>query len=200
MSEETIPTGKDAKVPQADGVPSERPPEPPASRPAEEPAPTPAAQEKPAPTPAAQKLPFQVAVTWSGAATGCGDVRVGGALSLPIGGAKELGGCGKGANPEELLLAAVGACFVNTWAIFLGKLQLDYPDPSLRVEGHLEPDAAGGYRMANMRIAARVPAALLAGDRQKVEKTLALSEKYCIISKVVKAALPLSVAIEEVPT
>lgn len=181
MSEETIPSGKDAKVPQADGVPSARPAEP------------------SAPAAAAEKMPFGVEVAWSGDATGCGDVRLAGlSLSVPIGGAKELGGCGKGANPEELLLAAVGACFINTWAIFLKKLQLHYPDPALRVDGNLERDAAGGYRMANMKITARVPAALLARDREKVDKTLALSEKYCIISKVVKAALPLSVGVEEV--
>ena len=44
----------------------------------------------------------------------------------------------------------------------------------------------------------RVPAALLAADRAKIEKTLSLAEKYCIISKVARAAMPLSVEIVEV--
>jgi organic hydroperoxide reductase OsmC/OhrA len=47
-------------------------------------------------------------------------------------------------------------------------------------------------------IRVRVPAALLAADRPKVEKTLQLAEKYCIISKVVRAAMPLEVKIEGV--
>ena len=181
MSQETIPTGKDDKAPQADGEP---------------PRPT---GERPPPGPTVERLPFRVSVSWSGDGTGCGEARVGGLdFRIPIGGAKELGGCGKGANPEELLLAAIGSCFVNTWAIFLKKLQLDYSEPAVGVDGELQKDPAGGYRMTRTRISARVPASLLAGEREKVEKTLALAEKYCIISKVARQAMPLEVQIESV--
>ena len=44
----------------------------------------------------------------------------------------------------------------------------------------------------------RAPAALLEKDREKVQKTLALAEKYCIISKVARQAMPLEVQIEPV--
>ncbi len=40
--------------------------------------------------------------------------------------------------------------------------------------------------------------ALLADQRPQIEKTLSLAEKYCIISKVVRAAMPLEVKIEGV--
>ena len=181
MSQETIPSGKDARAPQADGDPSGQ------------------RKEAAAPAAAPETVPFRVTVTWSGAGTGCGEVRVAGLASpVPVGGATELGGCGKGANPEELLLAAIGACFINTWAIFLEKLGLDYADPALGVDGQLKKDPAGGYRMVRTRIRARVPAALLEKDREKVQKTLALAEKYCIISKVARQAMPLEVQIEPV--
>jgi organic hydroperoxide reductase OsmC/OhrA len=183
MSQETIPSGKDARAPQADGDPSGQRKE----------------AAAPASAAAAGTLPFRVHVTWSGDGTGCGEVRVAGLASpVPVGGAKELGGCGKGANPEELLLASIGACFATTWAIFLKKLQLDYSDPSLGVDGELEKDPAGGYRMVRTRIRARVPASLLEKDREKVEKTLALAEKYCIISKVARQAMPIEVEIDPV--
>ena len=65
------------------------------------------------------------------------------------------------------------------------------------MSGELGPDPAGGFRMQKAVIRVRVPAALLAADRSKVEKTLSLAEKYCIISKVARAAMPLSVEIEE---
>ncbi|HEV8266703.1 MAG TPA: hypothetical protein VGR00_00660, partial [Thermoanaerobaculia bacterium] len=39
-------------------------------------------------------------------------------------GAVSLGGVGGSANPEELLVSAVGACFVQTWSIFLAKLKV----------------------------------------------------------------------------
>ena len=142
---------------------------------------------------------FTIAATWSGDGSGCGSIRLPqGDLSVPIGGAKALGGCGIGTNPEELLVASIGACFVNTWAIFLAKLGVGYAEPSVSVEGLLGKDPAGGFKMLSATIRARVPAPLLAEKRAAVEKTLQLAEKYCIISKVAKAAMPLSVTIEEV--
>ena len=142
---------------------------------------------------------FSVSATWSGDGSGCGTLKMSqGDLTVPIGGAKGLGGCGIGVNPEELLLAAVGACFVSTWAIFLKKLDVGYAEPSLSVDGVLGKDSAGGYKLMSAAIRARVPAPLLAEKRAAVEKTLQLAEKYCIISKVAKAAMPVSVKIEEV--
>ena len=142
---------------------------------------------------------YSAGVTWSGDATGCGTVTTPqDGVEIPIGGSKELGGCGKGANPEELLLASVGACFVNTWAIFLKKLSIAYAEPALRMRGELEKDPAGGYRMRGIRIIARVPESLWRERRAELEKTLQLAEKYCITSKVAKAAMPVTVEVETV--
>ena len=141
---------------------------------------------------------FTVSATWSGDAQGCGTLQLPqGNLSLPVGGSKMLGGCGVGANPEELMLGAIAACFINTWAIFIKKLNLAYADPAVRVSGELGPDPAGGFKLRKATIHARVPAALLAGQKALVEKTLSLAEKYCIISKIAKAAMPVEVAVEE---
>jgi osmotically inducible protein OsmC len=141
---------------------------------------------------------FDASASWAGDGAGCGEVRVSdGRFGVPIAGATSLGGSGGKANPEELLLAAVGACFANTWAIFLKKLQVPYETPALSVAGELGPDPAGGFRMQKAVVQARVPAALLAADRARIEKTLSLAEKYCIISKVARAAMPLSIEIVE---
>lgn len=142
---------------------------------------------------------YSVFATWSGDGSGCGTMKLPqGELTIPIGGAKALGGCGTGTNPEELLLAGIAACFVNTWAIFLAKLSISYAEPSVSVSGELGKDPAGGFRMLSTSIRARVPVPLLAERRADVEKTLQLAEKYCIISKVAKAAMPVTVEIEEV--
>jgi|SoiMethySBSTD1v2_1073268.scaffolds.fasta_scaffold348296_3 organic hydroperoxide reductase OsmC/OhrA len=142
---------------------------------------------------------YSVGIVWSGDGKGCGEVAAGGGdVKIPIGGSVELGGCGKGANPEELLLASVGACFINTWAIFLKKLAIGYAEPAVRVTGELGPDPAGGFRMLSATIHARVPASLLVEDKAKVEKTLQLAEKYCITSKVARAAMPVDVVVESV--
>ncbi len=172
-----IPSGKNTHESQADGAPAVSP--------------APAAEAEVAPR-------FAVSVEWTGDGSGCGTARVAAeTFGIPIGGAKELGGCGKGSNPEELLLAAIGACFAGTWGIFLKKLAIDYPDPTLRLTGDLEKDPNGGFRMSRVSIFARVPSELLASRRPAIEKTLALAEKYCILSKVAKAAMPVDVVLEE---
>jgi osmotically inducible protein OsmC len=140
---------------------------------------------------------FEVAVTWSGDALGSGQASVqAGQFPVPIAGATSLGGSGGKANPEELLLAALGACFVNTWAIFIKKLGIAHPDPSVRIAGEVEKDPAGGYRMKRAVVHVRVPAALLEQQRAQVDKSIALTEKYCIISKTVRAAMPLEIVVE----
>ena len=181
MSEQEPPSGEQTTAPQADG--------------------TAAPEPKPGPsTPAsAERHPYSVAVAWSGDGKGCGEIRTGSVgVTIPIGGAVDLGGCGKGANPEELLLAAIGACFVNTWAIFLRKLAITYAEPTLRVTGKLETDPAGGYRMKEATVHARVPDELLSQREEDLRKTLQLAERYCIISKAVRMAIPLKVEVEKV--
>ena len=179
MTDEDIPSGKNTHVSQADGAPAS------------------SAALSAAPEVSPQ---FSVSIDWVGDGSGCGYANVTqDSFAIPIGGARELGGCGKGANPEELLLAAIGSCFAATWGIFLKKLAIPYPEPSLRLTGELGKDPSGGFRMARATIFARVPASLLASQRELIEKTLVLSEKYCIISKVAKAAMPLNVVLEEMP-
>jgi organic hydroperoxide reductase OsmC/OhrA len=142
---------------------------------------------------------FTTSATWVGDGLGCGNLKLPqGDISLPIGGSRKLGGCGVGANPEEIFLGAVAACFVNTWAIFLVKLKVPYPQPAVRVAGDLGPDPAGGFKLLKTIVYALVPSSLLASQKEQVEKTVSLSEKYCIISKIAKAAMPLEVVIEEV--
>lgn len=141
---------------------------------------------------------FEVNAAWSGDALGSGTVELPAGQSVAIAGATSLGGVGGKANPEELLLSALAACFLNTWAIFLKKLGLPYAEPSLRAAGELGKDPAGGYRFRKATVHVRVPAPLLQAQRTQVEKTLSLTEKYCIISKVVRSAMPLEVVVEEV--
>jgi lipoyl-dependent peroxiredoxin len=141
---------------------------------------------------------FEIHAGWMGDAEGSGKILLAnGTVSIPIAGARVLGGSGAGANPEELLLAALGACFIDTWAIFLKKLNVAYAEPAVRVSGALGRDPAGGYRMESAVIHARVPGSLLAAGRASIEKTLGLAEKYCIISKVARASMAMRVEIEE---
>ncbi len=138
---------------------------------------------------------FRVSVTWEGDGAGAGEVRAAETISIPIGSATSLGGSGRGTNPEELLLSAVGSCFIGTWAIFLKKLGIAYAEPALSVAGKLEKDPAGGYRMSEIEITCAVPDSLLERERSAVDKSLQLAEKYCIVSKVARASMPVRVTV-----
>jgi organic hydroperoxide reductase OsmC/OhrA len=176
MADAEIPSGKYVRDSQADGSAGAREREEPAGEP---------------------EILFHASAIWTGDATGSGELRLGEtSLALPFAGASALGGAGGAANPEELLLGATAACFISTWAIFIKKLQIDYGEPAIRATGTLGKDPAGGYRMTGIVLYARVPESLLAADRPKIEKSLTLAEKYCIVSKVARAAVPVNVEIE----
>jgi osmotically inducible protein OsmC len=141
---------------------------------------------------------FHVSASWSGDGAGRGEVCLRDSESVAVAGDPRLGGSGRAANPEQLLLAATAACFLNTWAIFLKKLAIPFSEPALAAECEVGPDPAGGFRVTGVTLRARVPGAVAASHREQLHKTLSLAEKYCIVSKVVRAGVPMKVEIEEI--
>ena len=129
---------------------------------------------------------FTAAATWSPNERGGALASGTGHLAAQFGGAPSLGGRAELTNPEELLLGAVLACFVQTWAIFLAKLRVPIDSPHVEGSLELDKDPAGGYRVTRIDLTAHVPAALLAERAADVDKTLQLAERYCIVSKAVK--------------
>jgi len=136
---------------------------------------------------------FTIAATWDPVSKEGTLGNADGSLRVVHAAAASLGGKTGTPNPEELLLASVSSCFVQTWAIFLVKLQLPIERPALDGSCEVEKDPAGGFRVTKMNLAPQVPAALWESRRADVEKTLALAEKYCIVSKAVKNGLALTV-------
>ena len=129
---------------------------------------------------------FTATVTWNPEERSGALASGSGLLATPFGGAHTLGGREDRTNPEELLLGALVACFVQTWAIFLAKLRVPIESPHVDGTVELGVDPAGGYRVTRVDLAAHVPAALLAEKEADIAKTLQLAEKYCIVSKAVK--------------
>jgi osmotically inducible protein OsmC len=109
-----------------------------------------------------------------------------GALATPFGGARSLGGRADTTNPEELLLSALAACFVQTWAIFLAKLKVPVETPALDGSLELGEDPAGGYRVTKLVLSPLVPRSLWQEREKDVVRTLELAEKYCIVSRALR--------------
>ena len=138
---------------------------------------------------------FSISASWDPAGRVGRLANADGSFATVHAGAAALGGMASAVNPEELLLAGVAACFVQTWAIFLEKLKLAVPVPRVDATCEMAKDPAGGYRITRIDIAALVPPALLDERRADVDKALSLAEKYCIVSKAVQGSVPVSVAV-----
>ena len=138
--------------------------------------------------------PFALTAVWNPEAKEGSFESETGTLCMTYGGAASLGGKDGVTNPEELLLASLSACFLQTWAIFIGKLKLPIEKPLVDATCIVDKDPAGGFHVTRVNLAPHVPAALLAERQADVEKSLQLAEKYCIISKVLKGQATLSVA------
>ena len=129
---------------------------------------------------------FRVSTTWSPEAKEGRLKNADGTLAVPVSSAPCLGGKTGVTNPEELLLSALGTCFVQTWAIFLAKLKVPIENPVLDGTCELDKDPNGGYRLTKFDLVPHVPKAIWEERREDIEKTLALAEKYCIVSKAVR--------------
>jgi organic hydroperoxide reductase OsmC/OhrA len=136
---------------------------------------------------------FTIAATWDPSAKEGRLANADGSLMIAHVGAASLGGRTGAPNPEELLLAGVTACFVQTWAIFLAKLEVPIDRPALDGSCEVDKDPAGGFLVTKLDLAPHVPGALWESRRADVEKTLSLAEKYCIVSKAVRGSLALTV-------
>src|SRR5262245_13732875 len=111
---------------------------------------------------------FQLTATWDPDAKEGTITNGDGTVSIVHAGAASLGGKGGAANPEELLLAAVSACFVQTWAIFLAKLKVPLERPSVSASCVVDKDPAGGFRVTRIDVTPRIPATLFAERRADV--------------------------------
>ncbi len=136
---------------------------------------------------------FSISASWDTAGKAGRLANADGSFATTHAGSSALGGTAGAVNPEELLLAGVAACFIQTWGIFLGKLKVPIAAPRLDATCVLDKDPAGGFRVTRIDLFPNVPAALLAERGTDVEKTLSLAEKYCIVSKAVSGAVPMSV-------
>ncbi|HEY3348942.1 MAG TPA: OsmC family protein [Thermoanaerobaculia bacterium] len=136
---------------------------------------------------------FSISASWDSSAKEGRLANADGSFATVHAAAAALDGRAGIVNPEELLLSAVSACFVQTWAIFVEKLKLGIAEPRLDAEARLEKDPAGGFHVTRIDLFPHVPAALLDERRADVEKTLALAEKYCIVSKAVRGSVPIAV-------
>lgn len=134
----------------------------------------------------AQIHEYPVSIEWQGGRDGSGKVSGRGfssGLSVPA----EFGGPGVGTNPEEMLAAAVAACFSITFGIIAANRKLPLVDLKTDAIGHVEQNGAS-FVYTHILVK---PTITLAGDATAEHETMAVdmahkADLYCIITNAVR--------------
>jgi peroxiredoxin-like protein len=138
---------------------------------------------------------YRTAMEWRGGRAG--DVASEGKPTFRVASPPEFKGEAGVWTPEDLLVAAVNACTMTTFAAFSQRLGLPVRSYACDAEGVLE-FTEGSYRFTGVTLRPRIvvsdPAAL-----KQVEKALADAHRSCIISNSILAKVVLEPAFEVLP-
>jgi Ohr subfamily peroxiredoxin len=71
-----------------------------------------------------------------------------GKLEVDLAAPTEMGGSGKGTNPEQLFAVGYAACYHSALRVVAGQQKADITDSSVGAKVSLGPNDAGGYELA----------------------------------------------------
>lgn len=139
--------------------------------------------------------PYKVAVEWSGGREGAGTVQaLGSGHTAPLSVPAEFGGGGAGTNPEELLAAAVAACYSITFGIIATNRKI--PVASLKAEAVGEVEQAGmqfTYKAITIRPTITLEAGATDEHAAIAEDMAHKADLYCIITNAVRDKVAITV-------
>jgi organic hydroperoxide reductase OsmC/OhrA len=113
---------------------------------------------------------------------------------MEIGAAAEFGGGGQGLNPEEMFVAAINSCLMNTFLYFTQKFKIETLSYNSQASGQLEKQS-DGFRFTNVEVQAKVQ--LPEGKfTEKTRQAGSLAKKYCLVSRSVACPVDYHLEIE----
>jgi organic hydroperoxide reductase OsmC/OhrA len=113
---------------------------------------------------------------------------------MEIGAAAEFGGSGQNLNPEEMFVAAINSCLMNTFFYFTQKFKIETLSYNSQASGQLEK-RSDGFRFTNVEVQAKVQ---LPEEKftEKIQEAGQLAEKYCLVSRSVACPVDYQLEIE----
>ncbi|MBN1125674.1 MAG: OsmC family protein [Sedimentisphaerales bacterium] len=108
--------------------------------------------------------------------------------------AAEFGGGGKAMNPEEMFVAAINGCLMNTFFYFVRKFKIEFLSYNSLAEGRLEKQS-DGFRFISVKVRARIALSEIESF-EKVHEAGRLAEKYCLVSRSVACPVDYKLEIE----
>ena len=121
-------------------------------------------------------------------------VMLSGPGQMEIGAAAEFGGSDQILNPEEMFVAAINSCLMNTFFYFTQKFKIETLSYNSHASGQLEKQS-NGFRFTNVEVRAKVQ---LPEEKftEKTQETGILAEKYCLVSRSVACPVDYKLEIE----
>jgi organic hydroperoxide reductase OsmC/OhrA len=113
---------------------------------------------------------------------------------MEIGTAPEFGGSGQNLNPEEMFVAAINSCLMNTFFYFAQKFKINILSYNSQASGQLEKQS-DGFRFTNVEVQAKVQSPE-EKFTEKIQEAGHLAEKYCLISRSVSCPVNYQLEIE----
>lgn len=130
-----------------------------------------------------QQRDFEVAITWDPA-----QPAIVGDEPPPLGG-------GRGPNPSQLLLAAVGSCMTDSLFFALRKFALDASPLSAQVRAEVGRNAAGRQRVLSIDV--QLSLGKMPEDTQKLARALSQFEQFCTVGQSVAQGIATRVSVTD---
>jgi len=138
-----------------------------------------------------RELEYSVTATWDGYTGGSADA---GGFEVGFDAPHEYGGRGSAPCPDQLFLAALGGCLLNTFTSFRDRLGAEAVGASVAASCRVELRDHEGYRVTGVSAVMRVvsPPGMEKLNRRCAELAL----ESCHLTRSIEAAIPVSCAIE----
>ncbi len=86
--------------------------------------------------------------------------------------------------PEQLLPASLAVCIITTMIAINEKIGVHIKDLRVIVKPILGIDSDGGFKLEKMKL--NVKLSIASGEKNKAEKLVNVTHKYCLVSKAIK--------------
>ena len=105
----------------------------------------------------------------------------------------EFNGKGLAPCPDQLFLASIGGCLMNTFTHYARRLDLTFNDVCISLHASLSLDR-DGYRFDGIEAKIRIQAP--EGCLELAERCGGLAERYCHITRSIESVIPVNIDIE----